>query len=244
MEPIRPISDLDWQLTPEPVRQYIRHLERTLNAMQSRLEEMEKRLEKLEISNQKNSQNSSKPPSSDSPFSKQKRKQKKSKRAKGGQKGHPGHQQQILTPSRINPVIPEQCSCGHKDFSGQPMIPIYTHQQIELPRIEMDITHWVLNQCDCPKLPAKPVKAALPPSISTGYGPRLSAFIAELSGIKAMSRYNVKSLCESVLAIPISTGAIQKVIDRSSLAIEPAYQRIGQIARSAECNYIDETSWF
>ena len=123
------------------------------------------------------------------------------------------------------------------------MIPIYTHQQIELPRIEMDITHWVLNQCDCPNC-GKTVKAALPPSISTGYGPRLSAFIAELSGIKAMSRYNVNSLCESVLAIPISTGAIQKVIDRSSLAIEPAYQRIGQIARSAECNYIDETSWF
>ena len=48
MEPIRPFSDLDWHLTPEPVRQYIRHIESSLAAMQQRLEQMEKRLEKLE----------------------------------------------------------------------------------------------------------------------------------------------------------------------------------------------------
>ena len=84
----------------------------------------------------------------------------------------------------------------------------------------------------------------LPSEVRTGYGPRLSAFIAEMSGIKAMSRNDVKNLCQSVLGFPISTGAIQKVIDRSSAAIEPIYQRIGSAARSAECNYIDETSWF
>ena len=243
MEPIRPISDLDWHLTPEPVRQYIRHLERTILALQTQIEEMGRRVEKLEVKTQKNSQNSSKPPSSDSPFSKQKRKQKKSKRKKGGQKGHPGHQQQMLEPGCVNPVLPGQCLCGNKDFSGQPMTPYYTHQHIELPPIELDVSHWVLNRCSCPDC-GRTVKAVLPSEVRTGYGPRLSAFLAEMSGIKAMSRNDVKNLCQSVLGLPISTGAIQKVIDRSSTAIEPVYQRIGQAARSAECNYIDETSWF
>jgi hypothetical protein len=72
----------------------------------------------------------------------------------------------------------------------------------------------------------------------------MCAFIAELSGIKAMSRTDVKGFCESVLGIPIATGTIQKIIDRTSEAIAPAYQRFGEIARSAHCNYIDETSWF
>ena len=88
------------------------------------------------------------------------------------------------------------------------------------------------------------VKAKLLEQFSTGYGPRLSAFIAELSGIKAMSRIDVQTLVNSVLGIPIATGTIQKIVDRSSEAIASTYDRIGQIARCAECNFIDETSWF
>jgi len=72
----------------------------------------------------------------------------------------------------------------------------------------------------------------------------LTALIGELSGITAMSRNDVKQLCESVLGIPIATGTIQKIIDRVSAAIAPAYDQIGQAARSSHCNYIDETSWF
>ena len=59
-----------------------------------------------------------------------------------------------------------------------------------------------------------------------------------------MSRNDVKQLCESVLGIPIATGTIQKIVDRASNAILPVYEAIGNVARSSECNYIDETSWF
>jgi transposase len=65
----RPFSELDWQLTPEPVRHYIMALEQTLSDMQQRIVAHEKRLEKLEVRTRKNSHNSSKPPSSDPPFS-------------------------------------------------------------------------------------------------------------------------------------------------------------------------------
>jgi transposase len=245
MEPKRPFTDLDWYLTPEPVRQYILYLEQALHNLQKQVDEYGKRIEKLEERSRKNSQNSSKPPSSDSPFNRSDRKKKttKSKRPKGGQKGHKAHQQQVLEPTERHPLIPERCCCGNTDFTGCHMRPFYTHQHVELPKIEMEISHWILHQCRCPKCD-KIVKASLPAEVQTGYGPRFSAFIAELSGIKAMSRNDVKHLCESVLGIPIATGTIQKIIDRSSDALLPVYEAIGEIARGSYCNYIDETPWY
>ncbi|BBO71408.1 hypothetical protein DSCA_53380 [Desulfosarcina alkanivorans] len=239
----RPFSELDWQLTPEPVRHYIMALERTLFDMEQRIALHEKRLEKLEVRTRKNSHNSSKSPSSDPPFARKKRKQKKSKKAKGGQKGHKPHQQQVLDPTESYWLTPQRCSCGHSAFDQEKMKTFYVHQHIELPEIEMQVNHYLLQQCDCPNC-GNVVKAMLPPEMSTGYGPRFTAFIGELSGIKGMSRNDVKKLCESVLDIPIATGTIQKIVDRTSNALLPVYERIGQIARRFWCNYIDETSWF
>jgi hypothetical protein len=108
----RPFSELDWQLTPEPVRQYIMALERTLFDMEQRIAAHEQRLEKLEVRTRKNSHNSSKPPSSDPPFNRKKRKQKKSKRSKGGQKGHKANQQQMLNPTESHWLMPNAAHAG------------------------------------------------------------------------------------------------------------------------------------
>lgn len=243
MAPQRPISDFDWQLTPETAKKYIQYLESKLFGLQELVQTHETRIEKLETKSNKNSRNSSKPPSSDPPFNKQKRKKTKSPNSKGGQKGHKGHQQQMLDPDTTKNLLPESCSCGHTDFSGCHSRPFYTHQHIEIPEIPVNVTHYVLNSCKCPDC-GKTLKAELPAEARTGYGPRLSAFVAELSGTKGMSRSDVSQLCRSVLGVPISTGAIQKIIDRASAALDPFYDLAGQVARSAACNYIDETSWF
>lgn len=239
----RPFPELDWHLTPQTVRQYILYLEQTLHDMQQRVESHEKRIEKLEVRTKKSSHNSSKPPSSDPPFSRKKRKQKKSQRAKGGQKGHDPHQQQMLDPTESHWLVPERCPCGQSSFDQQQMQPFYVHQHIELPKIKMTVSHFILQQCDCPNC-GKTVKAKLPVEKTTGYGPRFTALIGELSGNKAMSRNDVKQLCLSVLGVSIATGTIQKIIDRTSEAIYPVYAHIGRIARRFWCNYIDETSWF
>jgi transposase len=204
-------------------------LEQTLHDMQQRVEAHEKRIEKLEVRTRKNSHNSSKPPSSDPPFGRQKRKQKKSKRSKGGQQGHKANQQQMLDPTESHWLMPKPCSCGHTLFDRESMQPFYVHQHIELPTIDMKVSHYILQQCDCPTC-GKTVKATLPCEVSTGYGPRLTALIEELSGIKAMSSNDVKQLCESVLGIPIATGTIQKIVDRTSNALLPVYEHIGRIA--------------
>lgn len=239
----RPFSQLDWLSTPEPVRQYIIQLEAAILQLQQQLNQLEKRTEKLETQTKKNSQNSSKPPSSDSPYKKKKKKIKNSNRKKGAQKGHKGHRQAKIKPTETRAVPPSICSCGNSQFDPATMEPFYTHQYIELPEIEMDVLHFELQKCQC-SCCGKSVKAKIPHEYTSGYGPRLSAFIAERSGIHGDSRESVQSFCASVLDFPISIGAIQRVIDRSSQAIKPVYERIGSMARQIKINHIDETSWF
>jgi len=204
---------------------------------------LKKRVIDLENRLNKNSQNSSKPPSSDPPYKKPSKKCKNSKRKRGGQKGHKGHQQKLMEPTCKNILFPETCSCGCSSFDPGSIEPFYTHQVIELPEIQMDVLHFILNQGRCTQC-GNVVKAQLPNERQTGYGPRLSALIAEVSGIQGNSRETVRTFCQSVLRFSISSGVIQKVIDRASEALKPAYDKIGDIARNSEINYIDETSWF
>ena len=156
-------------------------LEKSIMHLAAALDELKGRTDKLEERVNRNSQNSSKPPSSDAPFKKPKHIKKKSKRKRGGQKGHPGHQQQLLAPNKVFDVKPTQCDCGNSKFKN--MKTFYTNQQIELPEIELDITHQVLHKGCCTKC-GKMVSAKLPKDQSFGYGPRMSALIAELSGMQ------------------------------------------------------------
>jgi transposase len=244
MEIKRPFSEADWLATPEPIRLYVEQLEQTVIAFVAKVEQLEKRIEQLESKSKKNSQNSSKPPSSDSPYEKPNRNKKsKKKRKKGAQKGHKGHQQEMLKSTEQKPILPECCPCGNQHLDPEKMELYYTHQQIELPEIKMDVIHYLLHKCQCSEC-GKTVKAQLPSECRPGYGPRLSALIAEMSGTQGNSRETVQGFCKSVLGFSISTGAIQNVIDRSSDAIKPYYEAIGDVAQNAGTNHVDETSWF
>jgi transposase len=120
--------------------------------------------------------------------------------------------------------------------------PYHTHQVIELPVIRPDVTHWLLHQGRCLACGTL-CKASLPAEHASGYGPRLTAYVGEIAGMVGASRSAVQELCASVFGIPLSKGAIQKLVDRVSAAIVPHYDAIGAVARSSLVNYIDETSW-
>ena len=121
-------------------------------------------------------------------------------------------------------------------------LPFYTHKQIELPQIELNVTHYVLHKGCCSRC-GKTVSAKLRPEHRFGYGPRMSALIAELSGMQGASRRAVVQFLNSVFGAPISTGAVQKVIDRVTNAMAPAYKKIGKTVRSQKVVNLDETSW-
>jgi transposase len=226
-------------------------LEKVVLSQQTRLNKLEAAIDKLSSKKRKDSNNSSKPPSSDSPYL-GKRQNKKSakptesdtgpKRKKGGQPGHKGHQQTLLESTETRSILPSHCPCGCTSLEGVICEPYYTHQNIELPPPRVDVRHFVLHKCQCPSC-GQQVKAEVPQAFQTGFGPRFSAFIAEMSGPKGLSRLSVQNLVNSLFEVSISTGAIQNIIDRTTKALEPIYQRIAEIARSSYCNYVDETSW-
>jgi transposase len=138
-------------------------------------------------------------------------------------------------------VSPASCACGHGALSSPTLS--HTHQVIELPPIDMEIRHFLWHQARCVGC-GQLLKAEVPREHVTGYGPRLTALIGELTGMHGTSRRLVHDFCQSVLRFPISLGAIQKVIDRASDALVPHYEAIAQVARHAPVGSIDETPWY
>jgi transposase len=230
-----PFTPQDWEQTPPAVQAYVRTLSDEVTQLHDRVETLEARLTQ-------NSTTSSKPPSSDSPYKKpQRHAPSTTPRKAGGRPGHPGHRQGLLLPTTVQALRPERCACGNTTFALT--TPYHTHQVIELPAIAMEVTHWILHQgwcVDCGRW----TKAQVPAEHATGYGPWFSALMGELAGTYGNGRRIVQTFCASVLQVPISLGAIQKVLDRVSQAIAPYYAVIAQQARQAQVNYIDETPWY
>ena len=147
----------------------------------------------------------------------------------------------MLDPNETRDIYPNPCSCGCDRFYD--LKHYYTHQHIELPEIVTKVTHFNLYSGKCGRC-GKVNKGHAPIELQTGYGPRLSALVVELAGIDANSRDTVQRFCSSALRIPISLGAIQKILDRGSEAVKPHYGACGDKARTSEINHIDETPWF
>jgi transposase len=228
-----PFDAAHWEQTPLVVRQWVVHLLDVIQQQEARITALEARVSQ-------NSSNSDRPPSSDPPYG-QRIARSGARGRPGAEPGHPGHRQALLAPTEVIAVKPEACGCGQREFPETQ--PYYTHQVIELPEIQMCVTHVVLHAANCPRC-ACIIKADLPVEYRCGYGPRLTALIGELSGPQRGRRSTVQAFCQSVLGVPISRGAIQRAIDRVSEAIKPHYEAIAQKARSTEVNYIDETAWY
>jgi transposase len=230
-----PFTPQDWEHTPAVVQAYVYTLQDELTHLHERVEACEARLTQ-------NSTTSHRPPSSDAPYKKpRKRTTATTPQKAGGKPGHPGHRQALLPPTHVHERKPERCACGHTTFAVT--TPYYTHQVIELPPIAMDVTHWILHQSWCAGC-GRWTKAYVPTEQAMGYGPRFSALMGELAGTYGNGRRMVQTFCASVLGVPISLGAIQKVLDRVAQAIEPCYRVMAQQARQAPVNYIDETPWY
>jgi transposase len=227
-----PFPKEDWERTPASIQLFVAGQQKSIDALTKRVEELEARLNR-------NSSNSNQPPSSDSPYKKGTADSGKKGKA-GSKKGRKGHRQKLLKATETKDIHPKQCTCGCTDFDD--LKPYYTHQHIELPEIVMLVIHFVLYKGRCRSC-GRINKGYVPKEYETGYGSRLSALIVELAGMAGNSREMVQTFCSSVLDLPISLGAIQKVIDRVSEAIKPHYEAIRDKARASKVNHMDETPW-
>ena len=235
-----PLDAAEWDQTPPGVRQVVLQQQTTIQHLEARIKTLEARIAELEARVQQRSDHADRPPSSDPPY------EKRTARAgtqgsPGAKPGHPGHRQVLLEPTEVIEVKPPACACGQTACLDTS--PYSIHQVIELPEIQMRVRHFVLYEAYCPQC-GRITKAQVPPEASSGYGPRLTALIGELSGPQRDSRSAVQEFCASVLGVPISRGAIQRAVDRVSEAIKPHYEAIAQKARQAKVNYSDETAWY
>ena len=147
----------------------------------------------------------------------------------------------LLPPTTVQELRPARCACGNTTFALT--TPYHTHQVLELPPIAMEVTHWVLHQGWCPDC-GRWSKAQVPAEHATGYGPCFSALMGEVAGTYGNGRRIVQTFYASVLRVPVSLGAIQKVLDRVAQAIAPHYRAMATQVHHAAVNSIDETPWF
>ena len=103
--------------------------------------------------------------------------------------------------------------------------------------------HFVLYAARCSRC-GRITKAPVPPTASSGYGPRFTALLGELSGRQRSRRSAVQECCRSVLGVPIGQGAIQRAVDRVSEALNPYDEAIAVHARRAPVHDMDETGWY
>lgn len=223
------ISQEELSCTPASVLNVLRRLIGENAALRRRVEELEAKLGE-------DSSNSNKPPSSDSAYKKQPRTGK----SKKPRKKRRGYRQEFMSATETREIFPSVCSCGCSGFEN--LRPYYTHQHIELPEIVMRVTHFILHKGECAAC-GKPGRGYVPEEYVTGFGARFSALVGEIGGMDGGSRETVRKFVGSVLGVHISAGAVQKIIDRVSAAVEPHYEAIGSVIREQPVCNLDETTW-
>lgn len=231
-----PLSAEILSRTPPEVIELLLRLLAENQALREEVIRLRARIEELEARLNKNSSNSNKPPSSDPPFVKRPDSAKKPSK----NRTRKGTRQQCLRPTEIVELYPDKCSCDCETIDD--VEPYYIHQVIELPSIEADITHIILYRGHC-RACGNTLKARIPNALRTGFGPRISAMMAELAAVHGDSRRAVQDFLLSVTGVPVSQGAIQKVLDRVSRAISGHYDAISEAVQNAPVNHIDETTW-
>ena len=197
---------------------------------------LRKRVEELEAKLGEDSSNSNRPPSSDSPY----REKRQKDQARKPRKKRRGYRQELMPPTETQKMYPSACSCGCSKFKN--IRSYYTHQHIELPEIVMQVRHFLLYKGECAAC-GKTVGGRVPDEFRTGFGARFTALVAELSGMDGSSRGTVRQFIRSVLGVPISAGAVQKIIDRASEAVAPHYEAVRAAVTSGDVGHVDETTW-
>jgi transposase len=147
-----PLDAAGWEQIPLVVRQVVILLLAVIQQQQERIAALEARL------SQNSRTSDDRPPSSDPPYAQ--RSPRAGARGRPGVKpGHPGHRQALLAPAEVIAVTPEVCVCGQREFPETR--PYHTRQVIELPELQMAVTHVALHETRCPRC-GRPLKAELP----------------------------------------------------------------------------------
>ena len=209
-------------------------------AVQAYIRYLETRLADLEARFGQNSSNSSKPPSSDGPHVKPAPPRTPSGKRRGGQPGHPRHDRVILPPDEVIDHKPTHCRSCHAPVTGDDPDPILD-QVIELPTRLRHVTHHRRHTLTCAGCAARTTAPPVP-AAGAGFGPRLTAATAYLSGVGRLGKRAIRTLYADLFDIPMSLGAVSKLEAAVSQTLEPIHAEAHTHTRGRDAN-VDETGW-
>ena len=224
----------------------------------ARIATLEKRVVELETENtslktqvarlKKNSSNSSKPPSSDitkppqSPGGSGGGAGSGKKRRIGGQPGHEKHIRPAFPPDQIDQTLQYELSDPGK------LLPLDQWRKLQQVELAEKLFHVTEYQARLYRDPATGMiyAAPFPPEITAGglCGPRLSALTGYLKGHCRMSYTLIQDFFGEVMALPISTGQLARVVQKNSQALAAAYQQLLEALPRQKVLGVDETGHY
>ena len=160
-----------------------------------------------------------------------------------GGPGHPGSGPELLPIERVDEVVehhPDACRrCGTL-LQGEDLDPL-RHQVIEIPPITPLVIEHRLHRLVCPCCSTSTC-ASLPADVEAShYGPRLSALVGLLGSAFPLSFSKTQALLQQLVGVEMSCGAIARVRQRLSEALEQPMQEALAFARVQPVAYVDET---
>jgi transposase len=210
--------------------------------LEARVGELERRLNR-------SSRNSSLPPSQDPPSAPPRPGGKRSGRGRGGQPGHEGKHRRLLPPGQVDELVdhwPERCGSCARVFGELELVDAAQpsrHQVAELPPIAVVVTEHRLHRVCCPGCAAQTL-AELPAGMPrSAFGPRLQAAVVTLAVRNRVSRRDTTELARELFGVELSTGSVDKVVQRAGEALAGPHTRLEQEIKSAPVVNIDETGW-
>jgi transposase len=219
----------------------------TLLRMSARIDELERKVASLT----RDSSNSSKPPSSDGPAAKPeaRRPVKSKKRKRGGQPGHKGSNRELIPAEEVDdiiPIFPESCdSCGAAlppatDSERTPG-KYWRHQVIDIPAPKPEVTEYRLwcVRCSC----GADTWGKIPRSARSGFGPRVTAFLAHLTGLHRVTRRGCEEIAKTIFGIDICLGSVCKLHQEVSESLASAHGEAKEALPEQPVLNIDETGW-
>lgn len=239
------ISDSDWEKTPASIKHLVEKMGQHIKESEQRFGDLEAKYQELLEKINRTSKNSSSPPSSDPLNSEKLLSKKKSDKKRGGQPGHKGHSRNLYDVSECDSVLehqPETCKCCGEKLFGVDSNP-YRHQVVEIPPINPIILEHRLHQLEC-QLCGTLTRATLPADVPIrGYGVRVVALVAVLSGLYRHSTRMVQSAMQDIFGITMCLGTVNKLRLEASDAIESAVLEAKTYVQNSPVVGADETSF-
>ena len=142
--------------------------------------------------------------------------------------------------SEVHVHVPNTCQHCGEQLSGHDEHP-HRHQIIEIPPLSAYVIEHQLHQLAC-ECCGRTTRAVLPSSVpSTGYGDRLAAIVAWLSGEHRQSHRMVQALLDTLFGVSLSRGSVNRLREQVSEAIAAPVASAQQYVQAQKSLHSDET---